>query len=170
MFLLDKCLSKKDEYNILLITNKNATSAERIEFLCDTCDSNGIEYFKHTRNNITINGNKFYSIASHKDILYSIPRGKKLIVVYDEYVFIPDIHLQKIEDSLRVHNVYLNITTSTPNGCNRFKELYDSCENTFTVNWKDIPGRISNWKSQQTQMIGSDAFESEYNNKFIMKK
>jgi hypothetical protein len=66
------------------------------------------------------------------------------------------------------------IITSTPNGMNKFYDLYQgavSGENSFNpirVDWWQVPGRDENWKEQEIANLGSiELFNQEYGNQFL---
>jgi hypothetical protein len=66
------------------------------------------------------------------------------------------------------------IITSTPNGMNKFYELYQGAvegENTFyplRVDWWQIPGRDEKWKQNEIANLGSEElFNQEYGNQFL---
>lgn len=66
------------------------------------------------------------------------------------------------------------IITSTPNGMNKFYEIYQGAltgENTFNpirVDWWQVPGRDEAWKKNETANLGSEElFNQEYGNQFL---
>ena len=66
------------------------------------------------------------------------------------------------------------IITSTPNGMNKFYEIYHgalSGENSFNpvrVDWWQVPGRDEEWKKQEIANLGSEElFNQEYGNQFL---
>jgi hypothetical protein len=66
------------------------------------------------------------------------------------------------------------IITSTPNGMNKFYELYQGAltgENTFNpirVDWWQVPGRDEAWKQKEIGNLGSEElFNQEYGNQFL---
>lgn len=66
------------------------------------------------------------------------------------------------------------IITSTPNGQNKFWEIYQGAmtgENTFNpirVDWWQVPGRDENWKKNEISNLGSEEmFNQEYGNQFL---
>lgn len=66
------------------------------------------------------------------------------------------------------------IITSTPNGQNKFWEIYQGAmtsENTFNpirVDWWQVPGRDENWKKDEIANLGSEElFNQEYGNQFL---
>jgi len=66
------------------------------------------------------------------------------------------------------------IITSTPNGQNKFWEIYQGAmtgENTFNpirVDWWQVPGRDESWKRDEIANLGSEElFNQEYGNQFL---
>lgn len=66
------------------------------------------------------------------------------------------------------------IITSTPNGQNKFWEIYQGAmtgDNTFNpirVDWWQVPGRDENWKRDEIANLGSEElFNQEYGNQFL---
>jgi hypothetical protein len=66
------------------------------------------------------------------------------------------------------------IITSTPNGMNKFYEIYQGAltgENSFNpirVDWWQVPGRDDEWKKREIGNLGSEElFNQEYGNQFL---
>jgi hypothetical protein len=66
------------------------------------------------------------------------------------------------------------IITSTPNGMNKFYEIYQAAlegDNTFypiRVDWWQVPGRDEKWKQNEIANLGSEElFNQEYGNQFL---
>lgn len=66
------------------------------------------------------------------------------------------------------------IVTSTPNGMNKFYEIYQGAltgENSFNpirVDWWQVPGRDEAWKQKEIANLGSEElFNQEYGNQFL---
>lgn len=66
------------------------------------------------------------------------------------------------------------IITSTPNGMNKFYEIYQGAltgENSFNpirVDWWQVPGRDDEWRKRETANLGSEElFNQEYGNQFL---
>ena len=66
------------------------------------------------------------------------------------------------------------IITSTPNGFNKFYDIYSAAEKglseyaSFRVDWWDVPGRDEKWMEQEIANLGSEeAFNRQYGNQFI---
>jgi len=71
-------------------------------------------------------------------------------------------------------NVSRIIITSTPNGMNKFYEIYQGAlmgENSFNpirVDWWQVPGRDEAWKQKEIGNLGSEElFNQEYGNQFL---
>ena len=66
------------------------------------------------------------------------------------------------------------IITSTPNGFNKFYDIYSAAEKglseytPFRVDWWDVPGRDNKWMEAEIANLGSEeAFNRQYGNQFI---
>jgi hypothetical protein len=66
------------------------------------------------------------------------------------------------------------IITSTPNGYNKFHEIYQGAVDgvneyaPFRVDWWQVPGRDEAWKDQEVANLGSiEAFNQQYGNQFL---
>jgi hypothetical protein len=66
------------------------------------------------------------------------------------------------------------IITSTPNGFNKFYDIYSVAEKglneyvPFRVDWWDVPGRDEEWMQKEIANLGSEeAFNRQYGNQFI---
>jgi len=66
------------------------------------------------------------------------------------------------------------IITSTPNGMNKFHDIYQDAvtgENSFNpirVDWWQVPGRDDEWKKEEIANLGSEElFNQEYGNQFL---
>lgn len=102
------------------------------------------------------------------------------------------IHLLFLDEFAHIHHTFINsfyenvyptlssskvsriIITSTPNGYNKFFEIYDAAEkglnefSAFRVDWWQVPGRDEKWRQQETKNLGSDeAFNRQYGNQFM---
>lgn len=100
------------------------------------------------------------------------------LLFMDEFAHIP----QNFVDSF-YENVYPTISassnskviiTSTPNGFNKFYDIYSAAEKglneyaSFRVDWWDVPGRDEKWMEQEVANLGSEeAFNRQYGNQFI---
>jgi hypothetical protein len=102
------------------------------------------------------------------------------------------IHLLFLDEFAHIHHTFINsfyenvyptlssskvsriIITSTPNGYNKFFEIYDGADkglnefSAFRVDWWQVPGRDEKWKNQETKNLGSEeAFNRQYGNQFM---
>jgi len=66
------------------------------------------------------------------------------------------------------------IITSTPNGYNKFHDIYQNAVDgnneyaPFRVDWWQVPGRDEAWKEQEVANLGSiEAFNQQYGNQFL---
>ena len=66
------------------------------------------------------------------------------------------------------------IITSTPNGYNKFHDIYQTAVDgnneyaPFRVDWWQVPGRDEKWKEQEVANLGSiEAFNQQYGNQFL---
>jgi len=102
------------------------------------------------------------------------------------------IHLLFLDEFAHIHHSFLDgffenvyptlsssqisriIITSTPNGYNKFYEIYKAAtegQNEFTpfkVDWWQVPGRDEAWKAREMKNLGSEeAFNRQYGNQFM---
>ena len=102
------------------------------------------------------------------------------------------IHLLFLDEFAHIHHSFINsfyenvyptlssskvsriIITSTPNGYNKFFEIYDGAEKKlnefapYRVDWWQVPGRDEKWKAQEVKNLGSEeAFNRQYGNQFM---
>ena len=104
----------------------------------------------------------------------TMSREKQTIKKYDVILVDEAAHIPKFEDMFKDIQGALNlngqlIVQSTPNGKNKFWELWDHAINKknyfvpFSADWRSIPGRDEVWKEKEIKNIGSvDAFMQEY--------
>lgn len=100
------------------------------------------------------------------------------LLFMDEFAHIPQNFVETFYE-----NVYPTVSassnskviiTSTPNGFNKFYDIYSSAEKglneytPFRVDWWDVPGRDEAWMRQEVANLGSEeAFNRQYGNQFI---
>lgn len=100
------------------------------------------------------------------------------LLFMDEFAHIPQNFVETFYE-----NVYPTVSasqnskviiTSTPNGFNKFYDIYSSAEKglneytPFRVDWWDVPGRDEAWMHQEVANLGSEeAFNRQYGNQFI---
>ena len=102
------------------------------------------------------------------------------------------IHLLYLDEFAHIHPSFVNtfyenvyptlsssdisriIITSTPNGFNKFHNIYDNAVkglNEFTptrVDWWEVPGRDEKWMKREVANLGSlKAFNEQYGNQFV---
>ena len=100
------------------------------------------------------------------------------LLFMDEFAHIPQNFVNSFYE-----NVYPTISasknskviiTSTPNGFNKFYDIYAASEKglneytPFRIDWWDVPGRDDEWMKQEVSNLGSEeAFNRQYGNQFI---
>ena len=100
------------------------------------------------------------------------------LLFMDEFAHIPQNFVETFYE-----NVYPTVSassnskviiTSTPNGFNKFYDIYSAAEKgtneytPFRVDWWDVPGRDEKWMRQEVANLGSEeAFNRQYGNQFI---
>ena len=100
------------------------------------------------------------------------------LLFMDEFAHIPQNFVETFYE-----NVYPTVSassnskviiTSTPNGFNKFYDIYSTAEKglneytPFRVDWWDVPGRDEAWMRQEVSNLGSEeAFNRQYGNQFI---
>ena len=100
------------------------------------------------------------------------------LLFMDEFAHIPQNFMETFYE-----NVYPTVSassnskviiTSTPNGFNKFYDIYSAAESglseytPFRVDWWDVPGRDEKWMRQEVANLGSEeAFNRQYGNQFI---
>ena len=104
-------------------------------------------------------------------------RGMSINMLYlDEFAFVEDAETfytatYPVVTSGKDSKV---IITSTANGVgNMFHKIYESAVHgqseyrSFTIGWKDVPGRDEEWKKQTIANTSEAQFEQEYGNSFL---
>jgi hypothetical protein len=100
------------------------------------------------------------------------------LLFLDEFAHIPpnivDPFYENVYPTLSSSKVSRIIITSTPNGFNKFYEIYsgaDSGQNeykAFRVDWWQVPGRDDAWYKRELKNLGSEeAFNRQYGNEFV---
>ena len=100
------------------------------------------------------------------------------LLFLDEFAHIPpnivDPFYENVYPTLSSSKVSRIIITSTPNGFNKFYEIYsgaDSGQNEykpFRVDWWQVPGRDDAWYKRELKNLGSEeAFNRQYGNEFV---
>jgi hypothetical protein len=87
---------------------------------------------------------------------------------------IVDSFYENVMPTLSSSNVARVIITSTPNGYNKYHEIYTAAEKgknefaAFKVDWWQVPGRNKAWMVKQIHNLGSlEAFNRQYGNSFV---
>lgn len=87
---------------------------------------------------------------------------------------IVDSFYENVFPTLSSSKVSRIIITSTPNGYNKFYEIYNTAEkgknefSPFKVDWWQVPGRNKNWMVKEIHNLGSlEAFNRQYGNSFV---
>lgn len=100
------------------------------------------------------------------------------LLFMDEFAHIPqnfvDTFYENVYPTVSASSNSKVIITSTPNGFNKFYDIYSASEkglneySPFRVDWWDVPGRDEAWMRQEVSNLGSDeAFNRQYGNQFI---
>jgi len=100
------------------------------------------------------------------------------LLFMDEFAHIPQNFVETFyENVYPTVSASLNskvIITSTPNGFNKFYDIYSAAEKglneyvPFRVDWWDVPSRDEAWMRQEVANLGSEeAFNRQYGNQFI---
>lgn len=164
----------------ILIVSKDATSSKEIISKIKAVYDNLPYFIKpgvFTDNVYSIhfdNGCKIMSEATTPNS----GRGYTIHLLYaDEFAFVSDNISEQfftsIYPTLSSSKISKFIITSTPNGANKFYEIYMESlakKNTFKdlrVDWFQVEGRDEEWKQKQISTIGEDAFNQEYELNFF---
>ena len=169
------------EKTAFLLSNKGATTTEIVDKTKQVMAR--LPFFlKPGAHNITQssmnldNGCKLLSQATSKNAAI----GFTIHLLYlDEFAHIaPNIvkaFYDNVYPTLSSSAVSRIIITSTPNGINKFYEIYTQAEEgkneffPFRVDWWDVPGRDEKWRKREIANLGSEeAFNEQYGNQFII--
>lgn len=166
--------------NVMILGNKGGTAAEIIDKV-KTVYVNLPVFLKPgvTRNNINSmyfdNGCRVMSTTTTGTAAV----GFTIHLLYaDEFAHVPSGILadfyRSIYPTLTASSTSKFIITSTPNGLNKFWEIYDGAikkNNEFVpirVDWWEVPGRDEEWKASEIRNLGSqELFDQEYGNTFL---
>jgi hypothetical protein len=115
------------------------------------------------------NGCSIRVVSSKNDIGYKFHN-----LIMQDAALIPSAHFEyfyrTIIPTVASHKDGKITIYSTPNGVNKFYELYagDNYYHKHHVKWNDVPGRDEEWKKKEILKLGSEeAFAQEYEGKFI---
>ena len=100
------------------------------------------------------------------------------LLFMDEFAHIPanfvDSFYENVYPTVSASTNSKVIITSTPNGFNKFYEIYNAAVKNlneyapFRVDWWDVPGRDEAWMKQEVANLGGEeAFNRQYGNQFI---
>lgn len=100
------------------------------------------------------------------------------LLFMDEFAHIPanfvDSFYENVYPTVSASTNSKVIITSTPNGFNKFYEIYNAAVKnlneyaSFRVDWWDVPGRDDIWMRQEVANLGGEeAFNRQYGNQFI---
>lgn len=100
------------------------------------------------------------------------------LLFLDEFAHIPpnivDPFYENVYPTLSSSKVSRIIITSTPNGFNKFYEIYSAADagqneyKAFRVDWWQVPGRDDAWYKRELKNLGSEeAFNRQYGNEFV---
>lgn len=169
------------EKTAFLLSNKGATTAEivdktkhvlrRLPFFMKP----GVYNVNQSAMSLD-NGCKLLSQATSKNAAI----GFTIHLLYlDEFAHIApnivDAFWKNVYPTISASKVSRIIITSTPNGTNKFYEIYTDAKegnndfHPFRVDWWDVPGRDEAWKRQEIRNLGSEEeFNEQYGNQFII--
>ena len=166
--------------NAIVLANKGATAAEILDKI--KAVFKGLPFFLKpgiiTNNVMTMkfdNGCRVMGQATTKTAAI----GFTLHLVYmDEFAHIQPSFLEpfyrSVYPTVAASLISKVIITSTPNGRNKFYEIYQGAvekRNEYTpirVDWWQVPGRDEKWKARDVANLGSEElFNQEYGNQFL---
>jgi hypothetical protein len=166
--------------NVLVLANKATTAAEIIDKIKMTIK--GIPFFMKPG---IITNNSFSMRFDNGCRLMGQSTTKTAAIGFT-------IHLAYLDEFAHIHRNFINhfyrsvyptisssqiskiIITSTPNGKNKFFEIYNDAikkkneYNPIRVDWWEVPERDEAWKRREIGNLGSEEmFNQEYGNQFI---
>ena len=166
--------------NVMILANKGATAAEIIDKVKAVIQ--GLPFFlkpgivKKNQGEIKVdNGCRIMGSATTGTAAI----GFALHLVYmDEFAHVPanivESFYRSVYPTLSASKISRIIITSTPNGKNKFHEIYQGAldgKNMYhplRVDWWQVPGRDEEWKRNEIANLGSEAlFNQEYGNQFL---
>jgi hypothetical protein len=100
------------------------------------------------------------------------------LVYMDEFAHIQSTFIESfyrsVYPTISSSKISRVIITSTPNGKNKFYEIYQGAVekrneyNSIRVDWWQVPGRDEEWKKKEIAQLGSEElFNQEYGNQFL---
>ena len=166
--------------NVIVLANKGATAAEILDKIKHVFK--GLPFFLKpgivTNNVMTMkfdNGCRVMGQATTKTAAI----GFTLHLVYmDEFAHIQPSFIEpfyrSVYPTIAASQISRVIITSTPNGRNKFHEIYQGAVekvneyNPIRVDWWQVPGRDEAWKKREISQLGSEElFNQEYGNQFL---
>lgn len=166
--------------NVIVLANKGATAAEIIDKIKAVLK--GLPFFLKPgliQNNVMTmkldNGCRLIGQATTK----SAAIGFTIHLAYmDEFAHIHANFLEpfyrSVYPTISSSQISRVIITSTPNGRNKFWEIYQGAiekkneYNALRVDWWQVPGRDEAWKKREIGNLGSEElFNQEYGNQFL---
>jgi len=166
--------------NVIVLANKGATAAEILDKI--KAVFKGLPFFLKpgivTNNVMTMkfdNGCRVMGQATTKTAAI----GFTLHLVYmDEFAHIQNSFIEpfyrSVYPTIAASQISRVIITSTPNGKNKFWEIYQGAiekrneYNPLRVDWWQVPGRDEAWKRREISNLGSEElFNQEYGNQFL---
>lgn len=166
--------------NVIVLANKGATAAEILDKI--KAVFKGLPFFLKpgivTNNVMTMkfdNGCRVMGQATTKTAAI----GFTIHLAYmDEFAHIQPSFLEpfyrSVYPTIAASQISKVIITSTPNGRNKFYEIYQGAvekRNEYTpirVDWWQVPGRDEKWKAREVANLGSEElFNQEYGNQFL---
>jgi hypothetical protein len=166
--------------NVIVLANKGATSAEIIDKIKAVIK--GLPFFLKPgiiQNNVMTmrfdNGCRILGQATTKTAAI----GFTIHLAYmDEFAHIQPSFIEpfyrSVYPTISSSQISRVIITSTPNGKNKFYEIYQGAVekrneyNALRVDWWQVPGRDEAWKKREIANLGSEElFNQEYGNQFL---
>jgi hypothetical protein len=166
--------------NVLVLANKGGTAAEILDKIKAVIK--GLPFFLKPgiiQNNVMTmrfdNGCRIMGQATTKTAAI----GFTIHLVYmDEFAHIQASFIEpfyrSVYPTISSSKISRVIITSTPNGRNKFWEIYQAAVegrneyNPIRVDWWQVPGRDEAWKAREISNLGSEElFNQEYGNQFL---
>lgn len=166
--------------NVMILANVGKTAAEILDKVKSVIK--GLPFFLKpgivTNNVMTMkfdNGCRIMCSATTKTAAI----GFTIHLVYmDEFAHIQSTFIESfyrsVYPTISSSKISRVIITSTPNGKNKFWEIYQGAidkrteYNAIRVDWWQVPGRDEEWKRKEIAQLGSEElFNQEYGNQFL---
>ena len=166
--------------NVIVLANKGATAAEILDKIKSTIK--GLPFFLKPgidQNNVMTmrfdNGCRLMGQATTKTAAI----GFTIHLAYmDEFAHIQQSFIEpfyrSVYPTISASQISRVIITSTPNGRNKFWEIYQGAVekkneyHALRVDWWQVPGRDEKWKAKEISQLGSEElFNQEYGNQFL---